>query len=70
MEPEIEVLRHGTEVIIDGNIKAFILSVEIRGSTISYQCCWWDGRTRKTEWVTQGEVRPAGEAKSTQIKFI
>lgn len=69
MESEIEVLRCGSEVVIDGDIKAFILSIDIRRGVISYQCCWWDERTRKTEWVTEEAVRPIDESKTMRIRF-
>lgn len=69
IESEIEVFSCGSEVIIDGDIKAFILSIEIRRGCISYQCCWWDERTRKTEWVTEEEVKPF-KVKATRIKFL
>lgn len=66
---EIEMFAIGSKVTIDGDIPATITAVEIRGiaGLVTYQCCWWDQRTRKSEWVTAAEIQPGTER--TTVKF-
>ena len=66
---EIEIFTIGSKVTIDGDIPAMITAVEIRGAAglVTYQCCWWDNRARKSEWVTASEIQPGTER--TAVKF-
>lgn len=65
----IEILEIGSDVVVDGEIPAKIIAVELRGvpPLITYQCVWWDERARKSEWVTETEVRPKDPARNTRI---
>lgn len=67
----MEIFAIGSGVIVDGDIPAKILAVEIRGIAclITYQCMWRDERNRKTEWLTEGEIKPKGESKRTGISL-
>jgi uncharacterized protein YodC (DUF2158 family) len=66
----MEVLAIGSEVAIAGDIPATIIAFEVRGTVglITYQCCWWDERTRRSEWLTEAEVVPKENKKST-VRF-
>lgn len=66
----IEIFAIGSKVTIDGDIPATITAVEIRGAVglVTYQCCWWDQRSRKVEWVTAGEVQPGVERTKIKLK--
>jgi hypothetical protein len=66
---EIEVLAIGTEVTIDGEIPATIRGICIRSeSNITYECVWWDERSRKIEWLTVDEIKPKSEHKAITIR--
>lgn len=67
---ELEIYRHGAEVLVDGNIPARITAVEIRGDLITYQCCWWDERQRRSEWVSAEEVKPKNGDSVRRIRLI
>jgi hypothetical protein len=62
---QLDILDIGTEVEIDGDIRARIRAVEIRGPQrlITYQCSWWDERTQKVEWFYSDEVTPISAEK-------
>lgn len=51
-------------------ISAEVLSVSIGTHNVQYQCAWWDGRTRKVEWLEHFEVEPLGDkSQSVPIGF-
>lgn len=60
MNDLIQVYPIGSDVTIDGDIPARIMAFEVRGTValITYQCSWWDERTRKTDWFTEAEIKP------------
>lgn len=60
MNDLIKIYPIGSAVLIDGDIPATIIAFEVRGTValITYQCCWWGERDRKTEWPTESEVKP------------
>jgi uncharacterized protein YodC (DUF2158 family) len=64
---EMEVIAIGSDVLIDGEIPAKIMAFEVRGEVglVTYQCAWWDERSRKSEWLTEGEIKPANGAHKT-----
>lgn len=57
---QIEVLDVGTEVSLgpEGDrLKGIITGVAIYDrAQVQYRVVWWDCRTRKEDWVTEGEV--------------
>lgn len=64
---EIQVLAIGTTVIVDGEIPAVIRGVSIRGPhRVSYDCVWWDERTRKSEWLDADEF----EVKEPRLQVV
>lgn len=67
---ELSIYRHGAEVLVDGNIPARITAVEIRGDLVTYQCCWWDERQRRSEWVSAEEVKPKNGNSTRRIRLI
>jgi uncharacterized protein YodC (DUF2158 family) len=72
MSDMLEVFPIGAKVTIDGDIPATIVAFEVRGDTdgrvVTYQCVWWDERTRKSEWITEGEIVPVS-ASPARIAF-
>lgn len=68
----IEVLAIGTRVTIDAEIPATIRRIEIRGpqhDQISYECVWWDERTRKSEWLSPDELTTK-ESQHMPVTFV
>ena len=62
----ITALHIGTRVTIgpsDDPIVATVLALSVRGiePLIQYECVWWEGKTRKSEWLSEGEVTPEGK---------
>lgn len=56
------VIEIGSAVSIgtkDDPIAAVVQAVSLRGeggAVAQYECVWWDGKTRKSEWVGEDEV--------------
>ncbi len=59
----IEIFPIGSEVLVDKEIPAIIVAVEIRGvrGLVTYQCTWWDERKRCSEWLTEAEIVPRND---------
>ena len=55
---ELDLLKPGTKVMLAGEIEATITAVCLRGKALllTYECAWWDDRTRRSDWVQSGEV--------------
>ena len=51
----VEVYAVGCRVLLDGSIPAYITAISIRNDGVSYECNWWDERTKRTEWMTAQE---------------
>jgi len=63
----VELYIPGTEVTLKGNLKAMIISIEIKSTRlagVTYQVAWWDGRQRMTAWISPPEICD-GELKTT-----
>jgi len=62
---KINAIACGTAVEIgpeDSPIEAVVSAITIRDRNVSYEVTWWDGRTRKSEWIDRSEVRmPEGQ---------
>ena len=65
----IEVFMVGSPVIVGQDITATVIGVEIREKNIRYECAWWSGRERKTDWLESIEVRRADKSAETKIGF-
>lgn len=53
-----DVLSPGSNVLIGDDIQAHIVGVWLRAEGyVAYECAWWDGRSRCTEWLPATEVR-------------
>ena len=56
------VIEIGSTVSIGTNddpIGAVVQAVSLRGkggAVAQYECVWWDGKTRKSEWVGEDEI--------------
>ena len=64
----MEVFRVGSAVFIGKDIPAMITAVCIRDSGVTYETVWWDGRTRKQEWLQADEISDE-KVPSMQIGF-
>lgn len=67
----IEVFQIGSPVYIGEHIEAKVLAISIyEHNRVSYQVVWWDGNTRKTDWLESFEVQPhKGEITKLCIGF-
>lgn len=70
----IEVISPGANVLIgDGKIQGQCVSLSIDPGTdgyrISYKVVWWDGNTRKNEWLEECEVQAASKGDGLKIGF-
>ena len=55
----IEVYPIGSHVCVvrPEEFLAMVVAVSIRGEgRVSYECVWWDGKTRRCEWLETCEV--------------
>lgn len=68
---EIEVISVGSEVVIDGEIPAVVkrVCIEDDAGCLTYECVWWDERTRKSEWFRPNEIKAKDGTKRTRIKM-
>ena len=63
----VSVAAIGTAVTIgpeDDPIDAVIQAVSLRGThgaVVQYECVWWDGRNRKSDWFGESEVIRRGD---------
>lgn len=73
MNEPLQVYAIGSKCIISPGseaIEGLITGIMIRpGSSVSYQCVWWDGRTRGEEWLEELEVCVVGEGCIQTIGF-
>lgn len=68
IEAELGLHRSGGEVAFD-KIKARVSAIMIRGQTVSYELVWWEGTSRKCEWVNEFEVGGSEEPNPLMIGF-
>ncbi len=69
MRDAIEVIKPGTRVMIAG-ITSTVTAVQIgEAGHVLYLVVWWDGRTRKSEWVESSEVSMFLNDSTTRIGF-
>ena len=67
---QIEVMQVGSPVTLSDNIPARITGIAINEKChLTYRCVWWDGRTRKNEWLEQFEVTRTDETQGMTIGF-
>ncbi len=67
---QIEVIQVGSPVTLADNIPARITAILINDKCrVTYQCVWWDGQTRHSEYVEEFEVTRADETQGMTIGF-
>lgn len=67
----IELYKIGCTILIDENIEAIITGICIKGNYhITYECTWWDGKTRKCEWLEETEIKLHDKTKLSKIGFF
>lgn len=61
----------GSTVMIgpDKDLEATVLAIQIEEDCVKYQVSWWDGRTRKNEWLQSCEVNAHGGTVSIGVGF-
>lgn len=70
MNETIECFPIGTRVVLDGEIPALITAINISGENLTYQCVWWDERTRKSDWLVAAEIKRATSEGRTRIAMV
>jgi hypothetical protein len=65
----IEVIPPSSAVKIGKEIDGTVIQVCLHGESIQYQCSWWDGRSRRLEWLEEFEVSPSPDSKPVPIGF-
>ncbi len=68
-----DILKPGSMVKIGPNadLAAMILQVRIQEQDhVDYQVVWWNGKERKTEWITGLELTSRGWEDKQAIGFI
>ena len=55
MTNKIEVYKIGTKIKVGDDIPATIVGVALYTSSIEYKIVYWDGKTRKIEWIDESE---------------
>jgi hypothetical protein len=54
---ELTVYEIGSDVAVNkGLIDAKVSAILIRGDHVKYEIVFWDGSSRKTEWVEPNEI--------------
>jgi hypothetical protein len=66
------VIAPGTAVTLaDGRIEAVVSQACVRmGRSVWYQVIWWDGSSRKAEWVEADEVSAAVRSRPLRLGFV
>lgn len=66
----IEVIQPGSAVLIGEKVRAVVLQVVVRDKNlIEYQVSWWEGNSRRSEWLQEIEVERSDSTQSLQIGF-
>lgn len=73
MKEKIEVYSPGQQVLVGPidkqDIKGIILSVNIMPTRVTYNIAWWEGSSRKVEWLTEDEFSVKANTKKTSVGF-
>lgn len=72
MRSEMQILCAGAAVLIgpeDDQVEALVAAACLRGDAVTYECIWWEGKTRKVEWLAEHEVTPS-TVKRTHVRTI
>jgi len=57
MSKQVEVYKPGTQVVLDGDINARVMSVAILSEDmVQYKCAWWNSDNRISEWIHPQEI--------------
>lgn len=77
MKKQIEIYKIGTDVFIgsdfDKKLFGVIEAICIKGVNhqwITYQVCWWDGLTRRSEWLPPEQFELCNTTKNEKIGLI
>lgn len=69
-EPTLLVFPPGRLVHLEKEIVARVEEILISGrGEVKYKVVWWDGNTRKAEWVPDHEITSALELHKTSLKI-
>lgn len=61
----VEVIAIGTRVELGPELVGLVLAVLLEANDlVSYKVAWWEGTSRKSEYVTASEIRPLDPNKS------
>lgn len=66
----LTVYRPGTPVTLAGEITGGIIQVCIgTNDHVTYQVAWWDGNTRRLEWLEEIELIPAAADATATLRI-
>ena len=66
----LSIIEPGTSVLIGDDIPAVVMGVLIRANkSVTYECSWWNGRTREEKWLAECEVEMADGREYSAIGF-
>lgn len=57
----------GAKVIVGTDITGTVTGIMLRAG-VTYEVVWWDGRTRRCEWLAECEIKPGSED-STKLRI-
>lgn len=69
MPDALTVLDSGARVTLADGVPAVVLAAAIRQRAVSYHVAWWDGRTRREEWLSAHELTADLDAPRLRIGF-
>lgn len=66
----IEVIPVGSIVYIGDDVPATVMAIWIRANNhVSYECSWWNGRSREEKWVEAFEVHKTEKTVRQKVGF-
>ena len=67
---KMTIIEIGARIKIAGGlIDAQVTAACIRSSRVTYECVWWDGNTRKCEWLDAVELSATEQTNIVKIGF-
>ncbi len=67
---QIELIQVGSPVTVGEDIQATVTGIAIDAKCrVTYQCAWWNGRDRQSEWLEQFEVQRVTGVEQMTIGF-
>lgn len=58
---DLTIIPVGSSVLVGAGIEATVVGVTIRKTSVMYECEWWDGRTRKSDWFYEFQIKAVSD---------